>query len=223
MPSVVVDARRKSWQKALRVRPRSVVPGRQRWDVEAVLGRPGVAELLEARLRESPGVEMVRANPVTGRLLVCHDPTLSGADIGRRVREAVALVLRRIALRVAGSSGAKRGVAPARGAHHRTGAVALVVAGGAAGAVAGWRLLRRSPLARVGGVVAATVVVIWRAWRRSRRSHQDSTASVSAARHPLLRIVGPRKRRFYLASLLSVLGQLLEMAPALFLGWILLV
>jgi len=40
-------------------------------------------------------------------------------------------------------------------------------------------------------------------------------------RHPLLQIVGSRKRQFYLAAFLSVLAQLLEMILFLFVGWIL--
>jgi ATP-binding cassette subfamily B protein len=38
-----------------------------------------------------------------------------------------------------------------------------------------------------------------------------------------LQIVESRKRQFYLASFLSVVGQILDMAPALFVGWILVV
>ncbi|MGH3545338.1 MAG: hypothetical protein ACRDPW_05380 [Mycobacteriales bacterium] len=54
--------------------------------MEVVLGCPGVAELLEARLRESPGVGMVRANPIeTYDITTRHDlVTLPGllAQIG---------------------------------------------------------------------------------------------------------------------------------------------
>lgn len=35
-----------------------------------------------------------------------------------------------------------------------------------------------------------------------------------------MKIVGPYKRKFYLASFLSVLGQILDMAIAIFIGWI---
>jgi ATP-binding cassette subfamily B protein len=72
------------------MRARSVVPGRQRWDIGMVLARPGVAERLEAELQESPGIEMVRANPVTGRLLVCHDTALSSEKVGQLIWKAVA-------------------------------------------------------------------------------------------------------------------------------------
>jgi heavy metal translocating P-type ATPase len=71
-----------------RVRARSVVPGRQRWDIGAILSQPRVAEVLEAELRASPGVAVVRANPVTGRLLIYHDAALNGEEVGKCVREA---------------------------------------------------------------------------------------------------------------------------------------
>jgi ATP-binding cassette subfamily B protein len=72
------------------MRARSVIPGRQRWDIGMVLARPRAAEVLEAELRKSPGIGMVRANPVTGRLLVCHDTALSSEKVGELIRQAVA-------------------------------------------------------------------------------------------------------------------------------------
>jgi len=51
------------------VQARSVIPGRQRWDIGIVLASPRVAEFLEGRLRQTPGVVVVHANPISGRLL----------------------------------------------------------------------------------------------------------------------------------------------------------
>ncbi|MGH3939403.1 MAG: HAD-IC family P-type ATPase, partial [Pseudonocardiaceae bacterium] len=48
-----------------------------------------MAELLEAELRESPGVAEVRANPLTGRLLVHHNTALNAEKVGQLVREIV--------------------------------------------------------------------------------------------------------------------------------------
>lgn len=76
-------------ERRLRVRPRSVIPGRQRWDIGTMLHQPRVANLLETELRKSPGIAMVRANPVTGRLLVYHDTVLNGEKVGQLVRETV--------------------------------------------------------------------------------------------------------------------------------------
>lgn len=213
-------------REALKVGPRSVIPGRQRWDVEVVLGRPRVAELLEAGLRESPGVRVVRANPVTGRLLVCHDPALSSAEVGQRVRKIVALVVRRVAMTLTGSAGpgsseSGHSVMPVAHRHHT--ALPLALAGGAAVAVGLGKLLRRSSLGRLGTVVLATVVVVRRAWRRSSSSSQVPTVPLRSTRHPLLQLVGSRQRQFYLASFLSILAQIFEMLLHLFVGWILLV
>lgn len=68
---------------------RSVIPGRQRWDIGVLQSHPRVAELLEAELRESPGIVVVYANPVTGRLLVHHDTALTGEEVSQLVLEAV--------------------------------------------------------------------------------------------------------------------------------------
>jgi ATP-binding cassette subfamily B protein len=71
------------------VRVRSVVPGRQRWDVPSVLGRPRTAEVLEGALSGAPGVKSARANPVTGGVLILHDTSLDTAGIARLLQRAV--------------------------------------------------------------------------------------------------------------------------------------
>ncbi|MGQ0777311.1 MAG: heavy metal translocating P-type ATPase [Pseudonocardiales bacterium] len=74
-----------------------------------MLSQPRVAQLLEAELRESPGVAVVRANPITGRLLVHHDTALNGEKAGQLVGEAV-----RQAMALTQSLRPKPGVASAR-------------------------------------------------------------------------------------------------------------
>jgi heavy metal translocating P-type ATPase len=76
-----------------KMRARSIVPGRQRWDIGMILCQPSVAEVLEAELRASPGIVVVHANPVTGRLLIYHDMVLNGEEVGQRVREATRQVM----------------------------------------------------------------------------------------------------------------------------------
>src|SRR5271170_5283991 len=49
---------------------RSSVPGRERWEVEGLAGEHEVAEALEKALLEEEGVVLVRANPITGRVLI---------------------------------------------------------------------------------------------------------------------------------------------------------
>jgi ATP-binding cassette, subfamily B, bacterial len=211
----------------LSVRPRSVIPGRQRWDVGVVLGRAHVAELLETGLRGLPGVGMVRANPITGRLLIYHDPALSREEVDQLVRNAVALTVRQ-AMTLTRFSRSTSSVVPLRVRHQRQSASSTALVGSVAGALVlgrylRRRFLRRSSMVRLGAVLAGTVIVIQRAWGRSSRSHQASTVPLRSTRHPLLQIVGSRRRQLYLASLLSILGQVLEAVLFLLFGWVLVV
>ncbi|MFJ5117141.1 ATP-binding cassette domain-containing protein [Kitasatospora sp. NPDC088548] len=200
------------------VRPRSVIPGRQRWDVKPVLGRPQVAEVLVAALRRIPGITEAQASPITGGVLVRHDARVKAADVGRLVRGAVTLV-------VEGTGGRARtpqtrpAVEPAPRAERGAGGPVLAVGGGLAAGVA---LIRGSAVTRqlvaLGGVATATVTVLRKAWRRTADETRELTGDGSA-RHPLLEIVGPHRRRLYRAAALSVACQVSEMALGTFLGW----
>lgn len=77
--------------------PRSVTPGRQRWDVGLVVGRPRTAEILAAALRHIPGITEAQASPVTGGVLVRHDARLCAADVGRIIGRTVARLAREAA------------------------------------------------------------------------------------------------------------------------------
>jgi ATP-binding cassette subfamily B protein len=50
------------------------VPGRERWEVDGLQGRPVLARALEAGLLTDPAVLRAEANPVTGRVLVVFKP-----------------------------------------------------------------------------------------------------------------------------------------------------
>src|SRR5277367_3017974 len=52
------------------LRLRSSVPGRERWEVKGLAGAHGLAEALEKALLAEQGVVLVRANPITGRVLI---------------------------------------------------------------------------------------------------------------------------------------------------------
>ncbi|WP_141355980.1 ABC transporter ATP-binding protein/permease [Streptomyces sp. 6-11-2] len=202
----------------LDVRPRSVIPGRQRWDVKLVLGRPQRAEVLAATLRRLPGITEAEASPITGGVLVRHDARVKAADVGRLVRKAVTLV-------VEGPAGAGRpstappAAEPAPLADPGVVRPVLAVGGGVAAGIA---LLRGSALSKqlvaLGGVAAATAAVVRKAWRRTLDATQDLPGT-GAEQHPLLEIVGPHRRRLYRASALSVACQVSEMALGTFLGW----
>ena len=206
------------------MRARSVIPGRQRWEIGMALASPHVAELLETELQESPGIGVVHANPVTGRLLVYHDTALSSEKVDQLVREAVALAVQQ-AMPLARSSRSKPSAPPARVRHRGHTARSIVLAGGTAFTLAQGRFLRRSVLARLGAVLTATVAVVRHGWRRawgekSTSSQDASVVPLRSTRHPLLHIVGPHKRKFYLASFFSILSQTLNMAIALLIGLI---
>lgn len=108
----------------VKVRPRSVLPGRQRWDIPVMCGRPEVAELLETWLENTPGVIRAQASPVTGTMLVHHAASLSQAGLGRVVRRVVTTAV-----------GEARARAKRRDSRPGTGS-GLLAAGGVAAVVA---------------------------------------------------------------------------------------
>ncbi|MFG2913206.1 ATP-binding cassette domain-containing protein [Kitasatospora sp. NPDC048298] len=199
------------------VRPRSVVPGRQRWDVKPVLGRPRTAEILAAALRRVPGITEAQASPITGGVLVRYDARVRAADVGRIIRRAVALVTQGPA---ATPPPARPAAAPAPRPDRGTVVRPVLAVGG--GVAAGVALIRGSALSKqlvaLGGVAAATVAVLRKAWRRTVDTAGEP-AGLADERHPLLEIVGPHRRRLLRASALSVACQFSEMALATFLGW----
>lgn len=48
----------------------SSIPGRERWEVEGLIGKVSLASHLEQALRSEEGVTFAHANPITGRILV---------------------------------------------------------------------------------------------------------------------------------------------------------
>src|ERR1700681_4208395 len=52
----------------------SDTPGRQRWMVPAIQGRPRLAAALQAALRREAGITGSEVNPVTGRVLLRWNP-----------------------------------------------------------------------------------------------------------------------------------------------------
>ncbi|WP_329372862.1 ABC transporter ATP-binding protein/permease [Streptomyces sp. NBC_00669] len=199
--------------------PRSVTPGRQRWDVKLVRGRPRTAQILAAALSRVPGITEVQANPVTGGVLVRHDARVCATDVGRMVRRAVAL----LAAKPTGTEGVTPdgpAVDPAPPADRGPVTLPALAAGGAV--AAGIALIKGSALRRqlvaVGGVVVATAVVLRKDWHRTVDASRDA-AGPDTGRHPLLEIVGPHRRTLYRAAALSIACQTAETALGTFLGW----
>ncbi|MGH3529709.1 MAG: ABC transporter ATP-binding protein, partial [Pseudonocardiaceae bacterium] len=159
---------------------------------------------------------MVRANPVTGRLLLFHDTELSGDQVGQLVRTAAAQVSLQTVIPIGRSSRSALSATPTTVRRSNQGLVALAVVGG--GAVA---LALRSPMFRLGAVLGATAIVIWRGWRRSRQVQLALAPSRESVVGAIRQILGPHAREFTWASTLSVIAQVMYMLLPLYLGWIL--
>jgi ATP-binding cassette subfamily B protein len=171
-------------------------------------------ELLETRLRERSGIGVVRANPVTGRLLVFHDAELTGDEVGQLVRQAAAQVSRQTPV-----TPIRRSPRPASSAtpttvrrSNRSVGALMVIGGGAAA------LVLRSPMLRLGAVLGATAIVIWRGWRRLRQAQLALAASHESTVGTIRQILGTHGREFSRASVLSVFAQVLYAVPYLFIG-----
>ncbi len=67
----------------------SEVPGRQRWEVPAIESNPRLAAAVEIALRKESGVLLVKANPVTGRILIKWHPSQPPPEIRSIVCKAL--------------------------------------------------------------------------------------------------------------------------------------
>jgi ATP-binding cassette subfamily B protein len=76
------------------LRLRSSVPGRERWEVPAVAGKPVLARQLEEVLSREPRVREIRANPISGRVLITYSPVSEKLSIGVLIRDALSEVAR---------------------------------------------------------------------------------------------------------------------------------
>ncbi|MGW1997528.1 ABC transporter ATP-binding protein [Embleya sp. NPDC001921] len=205
-------------------RARSVIPGRQRWEVAGLYGNLVLARLLETYLNRHENILDARANPATGRMLILHDPEVPSRDIADYVRKAVARSLeyaRTHANRPLTSPDTANGSAPARpqgdpSAPTRRGKRSATVVRGTVAAVAiatcgkfGMTLLV-NPLVSLGLAAAATAIVVRKAWRQADRT-PPQPGETTPRRRPLRRIIGRHKRKLGAATTLSVLAQLAEM------------
>src|ERR1700737_2356864 len=59
----------------------SDIPGRQRWRVPAIDSRPRLAAAVEIALRKQSGALLVKANPLTGRILIKWHPSQRPPEI----------------------------------------------------------------------------------------------------------------------------------------------
>ncbi len=71
------------------VRLASSVPGRQRWEIPTLRDRPTAAAAVQSILQQRPGSLEVRANPVTGRVLVLHPTGLTAEELLTLIKDAI--------------------------------------------------------------------------------------------------------------------------------------
>jgi manganese/zinc-transporting P-type ATPase C len=67
----------------------SSVPGRQRWHVPAIESRPRLAAAVQIALRKSTPALIVRANPLTGKLLIQWDASQGQLEMRSAVHDAL--------------------------------------------------------------------------------------------------------------------------------------
>ena len=65
-----------------RVRLRSAIPGRSRWDVDVLKHRSRKAARVELELKNLQGVQEVTATSSTGRVLILYDVDISLETVG---------------------------------------------------------------------------------------------------------------------------------------------
>lgn len=184
------------------VRLRSWVPGRGRWEIDALRKDPRRSAELELRLRQRTEIRDVSASPVTGRLLVSFDPALQRTEIESLIRSMVsdrrwpvAAPRKRLSL-----------PRPSR-------AESFLLTGG---------LLALAPLFigpsfLVPAVLgAAAVAAVASALRRGRKP-----PALTPRRHPAIRLyryARPHRRTILLASALSVAKKVFELVPPVLIG-----
>ncbi|HMF57744.1 MAG TPA: hypothetical protein VK619_15480, partial [Pyrinomonadaceae bacterium] len=67
----------------------SSIRGRERWEVTAIRQSPRAARALEDALLQYPGVLDVKANPVSGRVLVLYSPDTLGLHVESLIRDSL--------------------------------------------------------------------------------------------------------------------------------------
>jgi len=188
----------------------SSVPGRRRWELDALLGRTEPCRRLEDRLLANPGVRRVHAQPLSGRILLYHETSVDGDELDELLtREVAGLAPPGLVGGDGASIDPRVLVPPARLSPEGRPSTALV-AGGAA--VLAWSVLAW-PLARLAAVALVTGVVLTRSWRRARRR-----AVSSGQRHPLRLILGSRRARLWRPVLYSFSSQVLDLVPTVLTG-----
>ena len=185
-----------------------MVRGRVRWDAPALYRAPQLAAEVERLLLQRPGIEGVRANPLTGRLLVYHAAGLPLPQVGREIRTAARQAFNRLrGVRLRDDSRLPRpSTELVRTATVGGGALA---AGGALSLAAG----SATPL-----MVAGSVFVLVLAVNEVTRVIGPQGAVPPRTWRRVLTLARPFRRRILLAAGLATASILSSMARVFFMG-----
>jgi ATP-binding cassette subfamily B protein len=210
----------------LDIRLRSAVPGRERWESPALLGRPSLVAALENRLRGLAGLISAEGNPLTGRILIRYSPA---DDPG--LRALVPLSFRAALAEVFGSDAQAPETLPPPEPPAPGSPVlgALVLLGGTLclASIAVGATVASLPVLL--GATAVTGALVAEPWRQAVAGQGRRRESARAARPAgsgerlqplgdLLRYAGRYRRRLVLASTCSVLNKIFDLAPPLLVG-----
>jgi cation-transporting P-type ATPase C len=77
--------------KTAKISIRSAIPGRIRWDIPALRGRPRYAAAVEVTIAREPGVLSVEATPTTGRLLLNYDASQTAESLRTLIEVALSV------------------------------------------------------------------------------------------------------------------------------------
>src|SRR5881394_1068961 len=187
----------------------SALPGRERWDIGILRGRPRLVSRLEQILNGRTEVVSVSGSAVTGRLLIVYDPNIASEELALHVRTALDSSLDAIDFEPAPR---KREVSE----------IEFDAELNTIGAVVGTVLAGAGPLAAIALGITATVAVATTADGLERQREVLDTPHADPKRpDPLprfLQYAQPYRRQIILASTFSVLKKIFDIAPPLLIG-----
>jgi len=194
------------------MRRRSALPGRERWDIDALRGRPLLVSRLEQLLTGRSEIAAAAGNAATGRLLIVYDPSVGTEELERHLRSALASSLAAVDF-----ERPARRHAEADDAHV---AAPLAGAGIMAGIVLGAASLvfGAAPLAALalGGAAAAAVAATAQGLEKQRELRETAARPDPLPR--FLAYAAPYRRQIIVASACSVLKKIFDIAPPLLIG-----
>jgi ATP-binding cassette subfamily B protein len=203
------------------MRRRSAVPGRERWEAPALLRRPDLVARLERSLAGEPGILEAAGNPVTGRLLIRYDLSLTSDDVACLLHAAWSRALAGLQA-LAPARWRRPPEAPGEQESQAASRVAsnLLLVGGAVavGTLVLGQAALSAPVLLTAAAVAtmATAVQWWRAWSRTRQGSANADTAESVRKFSVY--AAKYSGRLRLAAFCCVVHKALDLASPLLVG-----